>query len=92
MDRRAWRIMVHGVAKQSVGHNLATNQPTIKMTALLLFNLPPTVLYPQPYYQDSKAPYFLSGSALRTQQASFPQLSTTSLPHQVSLPVKGREM
>ena len=47
--------MVHGVAKQSVGHNLATNQPTIKMTALLLFNLPPTVLYPQPYYQDSKA-------------------------------------
>ena len=47
--------MVHGVAKESVGHNLATNQPTIKITALLLFNLPPPVLYPQHYYQGSKA-------------------------------------
>jgi len=47
--------MVHGVAKESVRHNLATNQPTMKITALLLFNRPPTILYPQHYYQSNKA-------------------------------------
>ena len=58
MDRRAWRTTVHGVTKES--HNLATNQLTIKITSLLLFNIFPSTFHqqfytPKHYYQDSKA-------------------------------------
>ena len=58
MDRRAWRTTVHGVTKES--HNLATNQLTIKITTLLLFNIFPSTFHqqlytPKHYYQDSKA-------------------------------------
>ena len=60
MDRGAWRTTVHGVTKESVGHNLATNQLTIKITTLLLFNVFPSTFHqqfytPKHYYQDSKA-------------------------------------